>query len=351
MGCAASGDARSKAETEKDKRIAADIANAEKNDSNVIKILLLGAGESGKSTIFKQMKIIHQTGYTDKDRKGFIPTIQNNAIQSVKDLLAAVQTLELTPDPNIEAETELLNGVKYQDPVTPELAAAITKVWASPVIQQAYARRNEFQLFDSAKYYFEKITEIGSAEYMPSDQDILRTRVRTSGIVETSFEIEGNTFKLFDVGGQRNERRKWIHCFDNVQAVLFVVAMSEYDQFLYEDETQNRIAEAMTLFGEICNSKFFEHTAMILFLNKCDLFLEKIKSVDMTVCFPDYTGGCNYDNGVAFMREKFLSLNKQEEKQVYVHVTCATDTKNIQFVFEAVKDIILTQNLKDSSFI
>jgi guanine nucleotide-binding protein subunit alpha len=297
------------------------------------------------------MKIIHQTGYTDKDRRGFIATIHNNTIQSIKDLIGALTTLELTPDPAIVGDIEVLNGVKYQDTLTTELAAAISRVWKNGVIQQAYKRRNEFQLFDSASYYFEKVAEIASAEYIPSDQDILRTRVRTSGIVETSFDVEGNTFKMFDVGGQRNERRKWIHCFDNVQAVLFVVAMSEYDQFLYEDETQNRITEAMTLFGEICNSRFFEHTAMILFLNKNDLFQEKIKNVDLNIFFPDYTVGCNYDNGVEFMRLKFLALNRQEEKQVYVHVTCATDTKNIQFVFEAVKDIVLTQNLKGSGFI
>ena len=61
-------------------------------------------------------------------------------------------------------------------------------------------------------------------------EDILRSRVRTTGIVETSFVIEGHTFHMFDVGGQRNERKKWIHCFENVTCVIFVAALSEYDQ-------------------------------------------------------------------------------------------------------------------------
>ena len=73
---------------------------------------------------------------------------------------------------------------------------------------------------------------------------------------------------MFDVGGQRNERRKWIHAFDNVQAVVFVAALSEYDQVLFEDETQNRMEEALQLFDQIVNSKWFKTTAMILFLNK-----------------------------------------------------------------------------------
>ncbi len=57
------------------------------------------------------------------------------------------------------------------------------------------------------------------------------------------------------MGGQRNERRKWIHCFDDVTAVIFVAAISEYDQVLYEDPTQNRLMEALNLFDEICNCR------------------------------------------------------------------------------------------------
>merc|ERR1719387_1554427 len=138
-------------------------------------------------------------------------------------------------------------------------------------------------------------------------------------------------FRMFDVGGQRNERRKWIHCFDNVTAVIFVASLSEYDQNLYEDETQNRMIEALTLFDQICNSKWFQDTSMILFLNKRDLFEMKIARVDMTCLWPEYTGGLNYDNGVAFITQKFMEQNKVEGKQVFVHCTCATDTDNVRF--------------------
>ena len=79
----------------------------------------------------------------------------------------------------------------------------------------------------------------------------------------------------FDVGGQRNERRKWIHCFDNVDCVVFVASLSEFDQHLYEDETKNRLEEALELFAQISNSKWFASTALILFLNKKDLFEKK----------------------------------------------------------------------------
>ncbi|VDL75177.1 unnamed protein product, partial [Nippostrongylus brasiliensis] len=95
---------------------------------------------------------------------------------------------------------------------------------------------------------------------------------------------------VFDVGGQRSERRKWIHCFDNVESIIFITAISEYDQVLFEDETTNRMIESMQLFNSICNSTWFLSTAMILFLNKKDLFMEKIKRVNITTAFPDYEG-------------------------------------------------------------
>jgi len=82
---------------------------------------------------------------------------------------------------------------------------------------------------------------------------------------------------MIDVGGQRNERKKWIHCFEGVRAVIYVVDINAYDCMLFEDDKVNRMEEALNLFESTCNSKFFKDTAIILFLNKSDLFQEKIK--------------------------------------------------------------------------
>lgn len=95
---------------------------------------------------------------------------------------------------------------------------------------------------------------------------------------------------MFDVGGQRSERKKWIHCFEGVNAIIFCVALSGYDLVLAEDEEMNRMIESMKLFDSICNSKWFVETSIILFLNKKDLFEEKIVRSPLTICFPEYTG-------------------------------------------------------------
>jgi hypothetical protein len=115
---------------------------------------------------------------------------------------------------------------------------------------------------------FEHIKRIGRADYVPNSLDILQARLRTSGIVERMFRIQGVDFKFLDVGGQRNERRKWIHCFDGVTAMIFVAAVSEYDQVLYEDEKKNRLTESMEVFENVSNNRYFTKTTMILFLNK-----------------------------------------------------------------------------------
>merc|ERR1712154_441940 len=98
-------------------------------------------------------------------------------------------------------------------------------------------------------------------------------------------------------GGQRSERNKWIHCFDSVTAVLFVASLSCYDQALFELDYVNAMQEALSLFDEICNSRWFKRTSLILFLNKSDLFKLKIAKKDLTVCFPDYQGQNTFKEG------------------------------------------------------
>ena len=93
--------------------------------------------------------------------------------------------------------------------------------------------------------FLDDLSRLGKRDYMPTEQDILRTRVKTTGIVEVHFSFKNLNFKLFDVGGQRSERKKWIHCFEDVTAIIFCVAMSEYDQVLHEDETTVGVVRAM----------------------------------------------------------------------------------------------------------
>jgi GTPase SAR1 family protein len=161
------------------------------------------------------------------------------------------------------------------------------------------------------------------------------------------------TVSFFDVGGQRNERKKWIHYFEDVNAVMFVVALSEYDQNLFEDHEKNRMQEAITLFGDIANNKCFATSSIILFMNKKDLFEDKIRKVSIESCpeWADYTGKSNdYDDGCAYFERKFVEQVKDPLKEIVTHFTCATNTDNVQVVFNSCKKAILMANLSDSGF-
>ena len=191
------------------------------------------------------------------------------------------------------------------------LGEAIKALWKDTGILQTWKRRSEFQIVESVKYYFNEIDRIMQPNYVATQQDMLLARVRTTGIVTEKYVIDGKSFEMYDVGGQRNERKKWIHCFDDVTAVIFVAALSEYDQMLFEDSSTNRMVEAVELFNEICNNRNFTQSNMILFLNKKDLFEEKINHVHIGdqkdfQDFPAEFGSSDYyDVGVDYFLNKF----------------------------------------------
>ncbi len=316
-----------------------------------IKILLLGTGESGKSTIAKQMKIIYLNGFTVDEVINYKPVVHTNTISSIKILLQANRRF-CSPRNSYKENNEILVEKYLQmNPLsvelTSEMAKEILTLWNEESIQEIFKRRNEFQLFDGAEYCFENIERFSNFNYIPTIEDCLRCRARTTGIIEIKFKVDDVIFRIIDVGGQRSERKKWIHCFQDVTVIIFCVALNEYDMKLNEDESVNRMLEALELFDEISNNTLFVTMPIVLFLNKSDLFAEKIAKKDLKCCFPDYTGGCDFLNGTIFIQEKFMSsCRKDINKKIYSHITCATDTENIKFVFNSVKDIILNDSLQ-----
>jgi len=338
----------------KNDEIDALMAKEKNKEESKVKLLLLGAGESGKSTIFKQMKLIYGKAYTTDELRQSIPTVYTNIITSMKILVEQTVTYSFQDDVLAKESFELVKRLDDSASIDMVVGGAISELWNDPGIQKTWSHRNEFQIVESVMYYFNRINIIKQPTYVPDKDDVLYSRVRTSGIITESYVIDGITFEMYDVGGQRNERKKWIHCFESVTAVIFVIALSEYDQGLFEDASANRMTEALELFADIINNPFFAKSSVILFLNKKDLFLDKIKRkpIKQTPAFSDYDGpDDSYDKGVDYFLGKFLEKNKKpQEHHVYHHATCATDTSNVTMVFDSCKDIILRANLKDSGF-
>ncbi|SCZ90538.1 BZ3500_MvSof-1268-A1-R1_Chr1-3g02050 [Microbotryum saponariae] len=335
------------------------------------KILLLGSGESGKSTIVKQMKIIHQNGYSRDEMLLFRMTVYKNVIDSAQTLVLALRRFKLEPtEPENREYAELISefrlegdsfsaspGLSLAQPgaapgggLDPEIVHAIDSLWHDPIIPSVLDRSSEFYLMDSAPYFFDEIKRIGTVGYIPNESDVLHARTKTTGISETKFKSGQLSIHMFDVGGQRSERKKWIHCFEAVTSIIFCVALSEYDQVLLEENGQNRLNESLVLFESVINSRWFLRTSIILFLNKIDLFKAKVPKIPLEKYFPEYTGGADVNKGAKYILWRFTQLNRAR-LSIYPHLTQATDTSNIRLVFAAVKETILQNALRDSGIL
>lgn len=339
-----------------DKEIKRALKQQKKKERREIKILLLGTGESGKTTFIRQMRIIHGRGFSEEDRRGFAKCIYQNIYTAMKAMTGAMATLKIpfsNPENEIYAKwlqevdtvrvTQLERG--YVD--------AIRRLWADMGIRVCYSRRCEYQLLDSTEYYMSHLERIAAPEYIPTEQDVLRVRFPTTGIHDYSFTIKTITLRIVDVGGQKSERRKWIHCFENVTSLIFLASLSEYDQVLEEKESINRMHESLALFYTTIHSPWFHSTSIILFLNKTDILGDKIQTSDLQKYFPSFAGKRrDAEDAKKYISKMYeqqaITRDKSgERKTLYPHFTCATDTSNIRRVFSDVKDTVLLKSLRD----
>eukprot|EP01156_Anaeramoeba_ignava_P023926 Anaeramoba_ignava/c21830_g4_i1.p1 GENE.c21830_g4_i1~~c21830_g4_i1.p1 ORF type:complete len:210 (+),score=72.10 c21830_g4_i1:52-681(+) len=193
---------------QRNKKIDKVMKDAESTQQKEVKILLLGAGESGKSTLFKQMKLLQDGQFEENEVDRFKDVVYSNCYTQMKTLCLEANNLGI-PIENDETANNIKKLKQFGEIWRPEIADWIKILWKDPGIQATYQQRYKFQLNDSAAYFFDNIDRISKQDYIPSSGDILRARIRTSGIDEADYRISHLQFKMIDVGGQRSERRKW----------------------------------------------------------------------------------------------------------------------------------------------
>jgi len=374
MGCL--GNSSSKTERgrrknaeDNSKKIDQQLKNDKKLYRATHRLLLLGAGESGKSTIVKQMRVLHCDGFDDEEKRQKIEDIKKNIRDAIITITGAMSTL--TPPVNLE-NPDNQNRMDYIQDVASqpdfnypeEFYTHTEELWKDKGVLACYERSNEYQLIDCAKYFLDRVNVIKQRDYTPSEQDILRCRVLTSGIFETKFTVDKVNFHMFDVGGQRDERRKWIQCFNDVTAIIYVTACSSYNMVLREDPSMNRLRESLDLFRSIWNNRWLRTISVILFLNKQDLLAEKILAGKsrLETYFTEFTryitpGDAQPEPGEQaevtrakyFIRDEFLRISTSSgegKHYCYPHFTCAVDTENIRRVFNDCRDIIQRMHLR-----
>jgi guanine nucleotide-binding protein G(i) subunit alpha len=340
------GVASDQSSTEASRQIDKFLKEEKRSCANKIKLLLLGIGDAGKSTFMKQMKLLHKNGFTPVEIERYKRIIHDNILTSMK------QILEYTERSNIKLSSKLQNSITAvikASELSPDVAQHVKALWAHKSIKKVWEKHNLYAGMTCAEFYFNSLDRITAQDYTPTPEDILRSKMRTTGVTETVFESSGIEFTIVDVGGQRSERRKWLHVFENITAVIYLAALDAYDMTLEEAPEVNRMEESLRVFSEITSSQWFRNTAFILFLNKSDLFAEKIKRKPLSDIFPDYKGGDDFAKALEFVRQKYIQHFGGQT--LYHYDTCALDTKCIENVFGSVKKILIDQALKQTGFI
>eukprot|EP01130_Rhizamoeba_saxonica_P007530 TRINITY_DN3045_c0_g1_i1.p1 TRINITY_DN3045_c0_g1~~TRINITY_DN3045_c0_g1_i1.p1 ORF type:complete len:384 (-),score=74.52 TRINITY_DN3045_c0_g1_i1:69-1220(-) len=341
-----------------------------------IKILLLGTGDSGKSTFAKQMQLCYDFDkFQNRVHKNKL-ILRKNALDTIKEILDQCELQGLVfsskeqerrkqlvirvlyPEGDLSGENELNKEI-----LSPKLAKAIKYLWDDYVVREMFRDcRDYLQISSSAEYYLDNVRRFAKSDFVPEVQDILRAKHRTTGIHEVEWEYQTSKFILVDVGGQRSERKKWINCFDNVSAVIFVSALNEYNLVLEENGETNRMSESIALFEKLTNSEHLQKIPWIIFLNKSDIFNEKIETRPLMDYFKDYDEviemlsedenldlETEFSRGVAYIARLYSKAYKGE-KGLYTFTTNSLDSHLMRNIFLAVRDSLITTSLRFSGF-
>jgi guanine nucleotide-binding protein subunit alpha, other len=299
------------------------------------------------------MRIIHSSGFQEDERIQVKAVIYSNVVVAFRVLLEIMQDEKIEfedektrvyADVIEETEADVDANRAFRDARVKE---AMMVMWRDAGIQKAVAKSHEFALNDNLSFYFKSIDRMFEPNWIPDNQDMLHARLRTTGITETLFELRDLTFRMMDVGGQRSERKKWIHCFEGVQCLMFMAALSGYDQCLVEDVNANQMHEAFMLFESLVNGEWFKDKPIILFLNKIDIFKEKLAASPISAHFPDYHGK-NTDEEAAkrYFANRFQAINRNSNREIYIHFTNATDTNLLKETMQDVQDMLIQKNLQ-----
>ncbi|KAF8589162.1 G-alpha-domain-containing protein [Ramaria rubella] len=224
-----------------------------------------------------------------------------------------------------------------------------------PSIREFFAARGQ-QVEHLPGYFLNDLNRIIAFDYTPTDDDILRTRIRTLGVKETRFILEsgldaGQKWDIIDVGGSRSQRAAWVPYFDDVTAIIFMAPVGQFDQFLEEDPSINCLQDAFELWKWIVSNKLLSKARLILFLNKYDMLCQKLAAdIKFSDFVTSYTDQPNDVESVGrYLQRKFIAAHKQHSversRQLHIHFTSVTDKSSTmalisQFQLEVFRGLI-----------
>jgi GTPase SAR1 family protein len=233
----------------------------------------------------------------------------------------------------------------------------VKEIYASEPFETARVHhKSEFK--EGLNHAMEGIENLQDEGWLPSNTDILYARGRTSGSMETKFVADGYDFTLVDVGGQIQERRKWAAQHNDLNGILFFAATDEFDVPSDEQEGKTRLQVSLDVWEDTIHAEAIAgKVAVILFLNKCDLLEDRLKQAPKSLkkVYKKYNGGGDVGKALEFLQQLYISRIREgtdvTNSQIYVHQTCALDTRQMQVVFQSVRDFVVTQRMSRANLI
>ncbi|OSC97274.1 G-protein alpha subunit [Trametes coccinea BRFM310] len=249
-----------------------------------------------------------------------------------------------------------------KDNPTAVLAACkddIVALWEDKVVQAVLKKQN-VRLQDMPGFFLNDAARVAAVNYEPTDDDIVRARVRTLGVEEHHFTMEsgalpGTEWYIYDVGGSRSVRQHWIPYFDDVQAIIFLAPLA-FNLTLDEDPKVNRLEDSIMLWREVCQNALLAKTTLILFLNKMDILQATLAAGIRVVKYvPSYGDQPNDVQHVTkYFRDKFRGYHKRlspKPRPFYWHETSVIDTRSTAAILVGVREGILRAHLQSVNVI
>jgi hypothetical protein len=276
------------------------------------------------------------SGISDTDRESFASVIRGNLLETMHLLITWIEEHGGTVNDDLRQFSELVtSATPFQSEFTPELWEALSQLWVDPDIQEAFSHKDETIIPDHMDYFFNRIESLSEDEYLPSDEDILRARIRTVGIGSITFDVGGRLVRLYDVGGQKNERSKWVKLNEEVRGVIFCVSFADFDKPMFEELPKRvaRIVDALDIFFDLVHREKFREAPFFFIANKFDVFSEKVRSSDCFCrLFPDYGGDPHdVDACAEYLTNEFLKRAepRSDSQPIYVFRQTALDPDTV----------------------
>jgi GTPase SAR1 family protein len=264
-----------------------------KNDQKPLNIVLLGPGEVGKSTIFKRLKLKNNS-LVSTEYSLYQAVASSNILHGMKNLFPQLLKEKWNPKDQVFVQDIMdlddANIQIFSNTLLSNFKDQIKDLFQNDeTFQNALMNHHKYRLYEGFPYYIEHLDQVIDNEIENrgkiADEMILRGTSKTTGIVHFVTNHNGTPITIFDTGGQRNERKKWIHATEIADAFIFVGALSQFNELCYEDDKTNKLHECLEL-AEVV-SKSNSTIPMYLFLNKQDAFIEELKKDLISIAFPD----------------------------------------------------------------